>query len=130
MGRLHASEKPARPQRPRESAYGEEPALEDGDSSELSPHARPPSPSPSHSLSQSPPSPPSPPAPAGGPLQLRLATWSLLTFATFWGVLARLGLLWVGGFAGREVFASVWPQMAGCLVMGFVTERKKTFESM
>lgn len=70
------------------------------------------------------------PPPAGGPLQLRLASWSLLTFATFWGVLARLGLLWLGGFAGREVFASVWPQMVGCLVMGFVTERKKSLEAM
>ncbi|GAA5922710.1 hypothetical protein JCM1841_001113 [Sporobolomyces salmonicolor] len=55
-------------------------------------------------------------------------TWSLLVFATIWGVLGRLGLEWIGGFAEREVFAVIWAQMVGCLIMGWVTERKKGLE--
>ncbi|GAA5893739.1 hypothetical protein JCM6882_003083 [Rhodosporidiobolus microsporus] len=57
-----------------------------------------------------------------------LETCSFLTFATIWGVLARLGLIWVGGFGEREVFALIWAQMVGCVVMGLVTERKKGLE--
>lgn len=120
MGPSNHTEKAARPPGRRSSSHDEEPPLEDGDNSAVSP---------SHHSPQSR-SPPQPPSPVGGAVQLRLATWSLLTFATFWGVLARLGLIWIGGFAERDVFASVWPQMVGCLVMGFVTERKKMFESM
>lgn len=59
---------------------------------------------------------------------LRLSTWSLLVFATIWGVLARLGLEWIGGFAGGEVFVTIWPQAVGCLIMGCVVERKKGLE--
>ncbi|GAA5888729.1 hypothetical protein JCM5296_000085 [Sporobolomyces johnsonii] len=55
-------------------------------------------------------------------------TWSLLVFATIWGVLGRLGLEWIGGFAEREVFAVIWAQMVGCFIMGWVTERKKGLE--
>ncbi|GAA5825447.1 hypothetical protein JCM11251_006987 [Rhodosporidiobolus azoricus] len=57
-----------------------------------------------------------------------LETCSLLTFATIWGVLARLGLIWIGGFGEREVFPLIWAQMAGCAVMGLVTDRKKGLE--
>jgi len=112
-------EKPAR-------GHSEEPPLEEGNPSRLPPSDRGVSPSPSAPHS----SPPPPPETVAGQLQLRIATWSLLTFATFWGVLARLGLLWLGVFAGREVFVSVWPQVVGCVVMGFVVERKKAFEAM
>ncbi|GAA6015356.1 hypothetical protein JCM11491_000397 [Sporobolomyces phaffii] len=59
-----------------------------------------------------------------------LTTYSLLIFATIWGVLARLGLEWIGGFAEREVFAVLWAQIVGCVVMGFVTERKGEIESI
>lgn len=62
---------------------------------------------------------------------LRYLTWStysLLVFATIWGVLARLGLLWIGSFARGQVFALVWAQAVGCVVMGIVTERKKGLE--
>ncbi|GAA5841363.1 hypothetical protein JCM3766R1_005045 [Sporobolomyces carnicolor] len=59
-----------------------------------------------------------------------LSTCSLLIFATIWGVLARLGLEWIGRFAERQVFAVVWAQIVGCLVMGLVTERKKRIESI
>jgi hypothetical protein len=58
------------------------------------------------------------------------SVFSLLVFATIWGVLARLGLLWIGGFGEREVFALVWAQCVGCLVMGVVTERKKGIEKV
>ncbi|GAA5913836.1 FluC/FEX family fluoride channel [Sporobolomyces salmoneus] len=58
------------------------------------------------------------------------STYSLLIFATIWGVLARLGLEWIGGFAERQVFAVIWAQIVGCVVMGFVTERKKSIESI
>ncbi|GAA5881084.1 hypothetical protein JCM16303_004670 [Sporobolomyces ruberrimus] len=59
-----------------------------------------------------------------------LSTCSLLIFATIWGVLARLGLEWLGTFAESKVFAIVWAQIVGCLVMGFVTERKKEIDSI
>ncbi|KAK4705181.1 fluoride exporter, partial [Phenoliferia sp. Uapishka_3] len=59
---------------------------------------------------------------------LKAATYSLLTFATFWGVLARLGLEWIGKFADGQVFALIWPQIGGCVVMGFVTDRKRGIE--
>ncbi|GAA6037333.1 hypothetical protein JCM8097_008516 [Rhodosporidiobolus ruineniae] len=62
------------------------------------------------------------------PYHAVLSTWSLLVFATIWGVLARLGLQWVGGFGDREVFALIWAQMVGCTIMGLVTERKKGIE--
>ncbi|GAA5976452.1 hypothetical protein JCM11641_006017 [Rhodosporidiobolus odoratus] len=62
------------------------------------------------------------------PLYPNLSVFSLLIFATIWGVLARLGLIWIGGFAEREVFALVWAQMVGCAVMGVATERKKGIE--
>lgn len=61
-------------------------------------------------------------------LLLQLATYSLLAFITVWGVLARLGLEWLGGFAEEQVFRVIWPQVAGCAVMGFVVGRKKGLE--
>ncbi|KAL8279109.1 hypothetical protein RQP46_008567 [Phenoliferia psychrophenolica] len=59
---------------------------------------------------------------------LKASTYSLLAFATIWGVLARLGLEWLGKFAEGEVFHLIWPQVVGCLVMGFVVDRKKGIE--
>lgn len=63
-------------------------------------------------------------------LLLQLSTYSLLIFATIWGVLGRLGLEWIGGFANNQVFALIWPQMVGCVIMGFVVERKAMLEAM
>ncbi|BGP18236.1 hypothetical protein JCM10213_007865 [Rhodosporidiobolus nylandii] len=54
--------------------------------------------------------------------------YSLLILGTIWGVLARLGLQWIGGFSSREVFALVWAQMVGCAAMGLVIERKRGIE--
>lgn len=68
--------------------------------------------------------------PKQGTLLPLLSTISLLIFATVWGVLARLGLLWIGGFAEGEVFSLIWAQMIGCLVMGLVVERKKGLEKL
>jgi hypothetical protein len=64
------------------------------------------------------------------PTHPQASVFSLLIFATIWGVLARLGLIWVGGFGDREVFALILAQAVGCLVMGFVVERKKGIEKM
>ncbi|KAK4050954.1 hypothetical protein OIV83_003083 [Microbotryomycetes sp. JL201] len=58
------------------------------------------------------------------------ATMSLLVFATIWGVLARLGLEWIGSFGQSEVFPLVWAQIIGCLIMGLVVEKKKGIERM
>lgn len=58
------------------------------------------------------------------------ATVSALIFATIWGVLARLGLVWVGGFSSSTVFPLIWAQIAGCLVMGANVERKSDIEAL
>lgn len=111
-----------------DQASQEEPPLEDGESSLPPP---PPGERP-HDKSHSQQKPAAKPPPIGPTQQrfLLLSTWSLLIFATFWGVLGRLGLTWVGGFANRTIAPSVWIQIVGCLAMGFITERKKVFESM
>ncbi|GAA5999157.1 FluC/FEX family fluoride channel [Rhodotorula paludigena] len=68
---------------------------------------------------------------AYAPTHPTLSTCSLLIFATIWGVLARLGLEWIGGFAaGRAVFALVWAQVVGSFVMGIVNERKASVERL
>ncbi|KAM0746163.1 hypothetical protein T439DRAFT_329906 [Meredithblackwellia eburnea MCA 4105] len=59
---------------------------------------------------------------------LQFSTWSLLCFATFWGVLSRLGLEWIGKFAETQVFPLIWPQIVGCMVMGLVVDRKTGIE--
>ncbi|KAK4050319.1 hypothetical protein OIO90_005112 [Microbotryomycetes sp. JL221] len=56
------------------------------------------------------------------------STLSLLTFATIWGVLARLGLEWIGSFARDQVFELVWAQIVGCFIMGFVVANKTHIE--
>ncbi|SCV73777.1 BQ2448_6207 [Microbotryum intermedium] len=61
-------------------------------------------------------------------IMFRFATYALLVFATIWGVLARLGLLWIGRAAQTQVFPLIWAQMAGCLVMGVVVSRKSDLE--
>lgn len=87
----------------------DEPALERGDSSLPPSHAAYPSTPPSLVLFQ-------------------ISTYSLLVFITIWGVLARLGLEWIGTFAEGQVFNLIWAQIAGCFVMGFVVDRKKGLE--
>lgn len=69
-------------------------------------------------------------APPGVILLLQLSTYSLLAFITIWGVLVRLGLEWIGGFSRDSVFVLIWPQMVGCLVMGFAVDRKRGLEKM
>lgn len=59
-----------------------------------------------------------------------LATVSALIFATLWGVLARLGLTWIGGFSDSVVFPLIWAQIVGCLIMGANIERKADVERM
>ncbi|GAA5969032.1 hypothetical protein JCM3765_005272 [Sporobolomyces pararoseus] len=59
-----------------------------------------------------------------------LSTYSLLIFATIWGVLARLGLEWIGTFAEGQVFSVIWAQIVGCIVMGLVTDRKEGIEAI
>lgn len=61
---------------------------------------------------------------------LQLATYSLLVFITFWGVLARLALEYIGTFSDSSVFKLIWPQIIGCLVMGFVVDQKARIESV
>lgn len=61
---------------------------------------------------------------------LLASTISLLIFATIWGVLARLGLEWIGGFAEEQVFSLIWAQIVGCLLMGLVVERKNGLEKL
>ncbi|KAM0790139.1 hypothetical protein ACM66B_005461 [Microbotryomycetes sp. NB124-2] len=61
---------------------------------------------------------------------LTAATVSLLTFATIWGVLARLGLEWIGSFARDQVFPLVWAQIVGCFVMGLVVGNKGAIEQV
>lgn len=63
-------------------------------------------------------------------LALELATYALLALATIWGVLARLGLNWIGSFASDAVFAPIWAQVVGCFLMGLATVRKPDFEQL
>jgi len=62
------------------------------------------------------------------PTHTQLTVYSLIVFGTIWGVLARLGLQWVGGFASSAVFSLVWAQMVGCAVMGFCVTKKNAIE--
>lgn len=71
-----------------------------------------------------------PPTSLPSPLLPLLSTYSLLIFASFWGILARLGLIWLGWFAEREVFPLVWAQVVGCAVMGLVLARREGLERM
>lgn len=61
---------------------------------------------------------------------LQISTYSLLIFATIWGVLGRLGLNYLGSFAKSQIFVLIWPQMIGCLIMGMLLERKGLIERM
>ncbi|GAA5847936.1 hypothetical protein JCM9279_003499 [Rhodotorula babjevae] len=62
------------------------------------------------------------------PTHTQLTVYSLVVFGTIWGVLARLGLQWIGGFASSAVFSLVWAQMVGCAVMGFCVTKKNAIE--
>lgn len=50
---------------------------------------------------------------------------ALLMPASIFGALARLGLLGLTTYDGREIFPLAWVQAAGCLVMGFAVGMKK-----
>jgi hypothetical protein len=60
----------------------------------------------------------------------RLALFSLLSFASIWGVLTRLALVANGTFDGQSVFPLLWAQMFGCLIMGMAFARKEEIINM
>ncbi|EJD54550.1 hypothetical protein AURDEDRAFT_133003 [Auricularia subglabra TFB-10046 SS5] len=56
-----------------------------------------------------------------GPLRLHpfsLSVLAPLAPASMFGVLARLGLLYLGTYAGQSAFSLAWVQWAGCFFMG------------
>lgn len=53
---------------------------------------------------------------------------SFLLFGSLWGILTRLGMQWIGGFASSQVFAIIWAQLVGCFVMGFSIRKKNEIE--
>lgn len=62
------------------------------------------------------------------PLYGQWTVHSFLLFGSLWGILTRLGMQWIGGFASSQVFAIVWAQMVGCFVMGFSVRKKNEIE--
>ena len=62
------------------------------------------------------------------PLYGQWTVHSFLLFGSLWGILTRLGMQWIGGFASSQVFAIVWAQMVGCFVMGFSIRKKNEIE--
>ncbi|KAH7041418.1 CrcB-like protein-domain-containing protein, partial [Microdochium trichocladiopsis] len=57
-----------------------------------------------------------------------LYTISYLGFFAILGTLARLGLQALTTYPGTPtIFSSLWPNFAGCLVMGFLAEDRKLF---
>lgn len=50
---------------------------------------------------------------------------ALLMPASIFGALARVGLLALTTYDGREIFPLAWAQAAGCLVMGFAVGLKE-----
>lgn len=62
------------------------------------------------------------------PLYGQWTVHSFLLFGSLWGILTRLGMQWIGGFASSQVFAIIWAQMVGCLVMGFSVRKKNEIE--
>lgn len=50
---------------------------------------------------------------------------ALLMPASIFGALARVGLLALTTYDGREIFPLAWVQAAGCLVMGFAVGMKE-----
>lgn len=58
----------------------------------------------------------------------QLYTISYLILFSLLGTLARLGLQALTSYPGAPViFSSVWPNLAGCLVMGFLSEDRMLF---
>ncbi|KAH8926015.1 hypothetical protein BT69DRAFT_1215851 [Atractiella rhizophila] len=73
--------------------------------------------------------PPSPSLEVSSPSRIALALeelspFSLLSFFSIWGVLARLGLVAIFTFDGASVFPLLWAQVVGCFVMGILSARK------
>ncbi|BGP26266.1 chromosome condensation protein, CrcB [Rhodotorula toruloides] len=64
------------------------------------------------------------------PSRPQVSVHSLLIFGAIWGVLARLGTMWIGKFSSSTVFPLVWAQMTGCLVMGFAIRKKDDIEAV
>ncbi|KXJ88727.1 CrcB-like protein-domain-containing protein [Microdochium bolleyi] len=57
-----------------------------------------------------------------------LYTVSYLVFFAILGTLARLGLQALTSYPGTPtIFSSLWPNFAGCLIMGFLAEDSKLF---
>ena len=61
---------------------------------------------------------------------LRVYTISYLVFFSFLGTLARLGLQWLTFYPGAPIITPVlWANIAGSLVMGFLSEDKRLFRN-
>lgn len=61
-------------------------------------------------------------------LATQIYTLSYLVFFAILGTLARLGLSALTDYAGAPViFSSIWPNFAGCIVMGFLAEDRMLF---
>lgn len=58
------------------------------------------------------------------------ATLSILGFFSFFGLLARLGLIAIGTYNGQSTFPVLWAQIVGCFFMGIFTSRKDLIEAM
>ncbi|KAJ1337225.1 Chromosome condensation protein [Microdochium nivale] len=57
-----------------------------------------------------------------------LYTISYLVFFAIFGTLARVSLQALTSYPGTPtIFGSLWPNFAGCLVMGFLAENRKLF---
>lgn len=70
------------------------------------------------------------PAPAPHPLARHLATLGLLTFASIWGTLTRVGLTALNTYSGQSITPVIWAQAVGCLVMGWTVSNKDALEGI
>lgn len=59
-----------------------------------------------------------------------LAINFLLVFITIIGVLVRIGLEFIGTYSDSNVFNLIYSQIVGCLIMGFILNRKAQIESL
>lgn len=63
-------------------------------------------------------------------LQTEVFTISYLVFFAILGTLGRVGLSALTSYPGAPViFESIWPNFAGCLVMGFLAEDRMLFQT-
>ena len=59
-----------------------------------------------------------------------LAVLAVLGIFSLFGLLARLGLIAINTFNGREIFPVLWAQIVGCAVMGLFSSRKMELEEL